>query len=105
MPKPEVAHLTGQDEETQSQRLAYLKGKNLLFISGSLNWPSVPGPTKNTLQEVRKHGLIITMVMHLGNEHNNYSKQVSRSSDCYFCLLIRSYRTMSAIPYTCRFAK
>jgi hypothetical protein len=76
MPKPDAAHLTGQDEETQRQRFAYLKGKNLLFISGSLNWPSVPAPTRNTLQEVRRYGLKITMVMHLGNEHTNYSKQV-----------------------------
>lgn len=76
MVKPEVAHLTGQDPETQAQRLAYLNGKNLLFISGALNWPSVPGPTKNVLQTVRKHGLKVYCVMHLGNENNNYCQQV-----------------------------
>lgn len=74
--RADCANLTSQDEETQQKRLAALKGKNMLFISGALNWPSVPGPTKNTLQLARKHGLKVYMVMHLGNEMNNYCQQV-----------------------------
>lgn len=76
MPAPDVKHLTGQDEETQQKRLAALNGRTMLFISGALNWPSVPGPTKTVLQTARKHGLVVYMAMHLGNEQNNYCQQV-----------------------------
>lgn len=52
------------DQAAQEKRYAQLKGKNLLFVSGALNWPSVPGSTKEVLQTVRKHGMKVYAVLH-----------------------------------------
>lgn len=98
MVRPDAAHLTGQDEETQAKRLEFLKGKHLLFISGALNWPSVPGPTKNVLQTVRKAGLIVHMVLHIGNEHNNYCQQV-------IVMMVLQHRKMRLIVWAENFGR
>jgi hypothetical protein len=70
-----MAQLVG-DVKAQEQRLAQLKGKNLLFVSGSLNWPSVPGSTKNVLNEVRKHGMKVYAVFHEPKVNGSYAEQL-----------------------------
>lgn len=76
-----MAKLVG-DLAAQEARLASLKGKNLLFVSGSLNWPTCPGSTTDVLQEVRKHGMKVYAVMHTGKEDVAYCTAL-RDKECY----------------------
>lgn len=76
-----MAQLVG-DLEAEQRRLASLNGMNLLFVSGSLNWPSVPGTTRDVLQTVRKHGMKVYAVLHRGKEFGNYCNQL-KDWGCY----------------------
>lgn len=76
-----MAELSG-DVAGQAQRLAMLNGKNLLFVSGSLNWPTVPGSTIEVLQTVRKNGMKIYAVLHRGKEFGKYCNQL-KENGCY----------------------
>ncbi|KNC78053.1 hypothetical protein SARC_09499 [Sphaeroforma arctica JP610] len=76
----EQLNANAADEATQALRFKALKGKRMLFISGSFMYPSMAGTLSDHCKALREYGVHITGVYHEARKGEGYHQQAEERS-------------------------
>ena len=69
-------------EAAQALRVKAMKGKTMLFISGSFLYPSLGGALKDQLLEIKRWGCTVYMVFQKDKKNDKYY-QMAKDSNCF----------------------